>query len=116
MLEKAPNARITTLLTKLGEALAAGDSQKASELFLEDSYWRDLVSFTWNITTMEGRDAIRQMLDAQLSAIHPSNWQLAKGEEASEASGITEAFISFETDAGRGYGHIRVKNGGIWTL
>lgn len=116
MLEKAPNARITTLLTKLGEALAAGDSQKASELFLEDSYWRDLVSFTWNITTMEGRDAIRQMLDAQLKAIHPSNWQLAEGEEASEASGITEAFISFETDAGRGYGHIRIKNGGIWTL
>ena len=31
-------------------------------MFAVDSFWRDLVSFTWNIKTIEGRDAIADML------------------------------------------------------
>ena len=33
-------------------------------LFAADGYWRDLVSFTWNIRTCEGTDEIAAMLAA----------------------------------------------------
>ena len=56
MLEKAPNKKLADLLDKFGKALAAGDIDKAVTCFQDDCYWRDLVTFTWNIKTMEGRD------------------------------------------------------------
>ena len=36
-------------------ALARGDLAGAASLFAPESYWRDLVAFTWNIRTCEGR-------------------------------------------------------------
>ena len=38
------------------------------DLFAEDCYWRDLVAFTWNVKTMEGKAAIAEMLQATLEA------------------------------------------------
>ena len=96
-----------------GAALSAGDIDKAVGCFQEDCYWRDLVTFTWNIKTMEGKDQIRQMLKARLTDTKPSNWKIADGEHASEADGITESWIQFETEVARGFGHIRLKDGRI---
>ena len=56
------------------------------------------------------------MLVKQLASTAPSNWAMAEGEDASEADGVTEAWITFETGVARGYGHIRLKDGRIWTL
>jgi len=116
MLDKAPNKKLSDLLDKFGAALAAGDIDKAVECFQEDCYWRDLVTFTWNLKTMEGRDQIRAMLKGQLPNIKPSHWQIAEGEDATESDGLIESWISFETSVARGYGHIRLKDGKIWTL
>ena len=38
-------------------ALKARDVERAAGMFATASYWRDLVSFTWNITTVENRTA-----------------------------------------------------------
>ena len=46
-------------LARFGEALEQGDAAGAAELFAPESYWRDLVAFTWNIKTVEGREEIR---------------------------------------------------------
>ena len=116
MLDKAPNKKLSDLLATFGAALEAGDIDAAVGLFQDDCYWRDLVTFTWNIRTMEGRDQIRDMLKSQLAATKPSNWSLAEGEDATEADGVIEGWISFETDVARGFGHIRLKSGMIWTL
>ena len=58
-----PTARAAAWLARLEAALAARDSEAAAALFDDECYWRDLVSFTWNLRTEEGRDAIREMLD-----------------------------------------------------
>jgi len=116
MLEKTPTTRVQTLLDTLGAALAAGRINEAVNLFAEECYWRDLVAFTWNIKTVEGRDQVRDMLQAQLSTAKPSSWRVAAGEEATEADGVLESWITFETATGRGYGLVRFKNGLIWTL
>ena len=116
MLDKAPNKKLADLLDTFGGALAANDIDGAVACFQEDCYWRDLVTFTWNIKTMEGRDQIRDMLKSQLALTAPSGWRIAEGEDATETDGLLEGWIAFETRVARGFGLIRVKNGLIWTL
>ena len=45
-------------LSRFGDALTRGDAAAAAELFAEESFWRDLVAFTWNIKTVEGRAGV----------------------------------------------------------
>src|ERR1700676_4160185 len=116
MLDKTPNGKVSDLLNALDKALSTGEVERAVDLFQTDCYWRDLVTFTWNIKTMEGQEQIRDMLKARLADTNPSNWKIADGENASEADGITESWIQFETEVARGFGHLRLKDGRIWTL
>mmetsp|Transcript_24951 Transcript_24951/g.45994 ORF Transcript_24951/g.45994 Transcript_24951/m.45994 type:complete len:601 (+) Transcript_24951:156-1958(+) len=116
MLDATSDTEISNVLGALDKALSSGDLAAAVNQFQDDCYWRDLVSFTWNIKTMEGKDAIRDMLNAQLSSVAPSNWRIAEGESATEDSGIITTWITFETGVARGYGLVRVKAGKIWTL
>ena len=116
MLDKTPTTRVQALLDTLGAALESGRIDDAVNLFAEECYWRDLVAFTWNLKTVEGRDEVRDMLQSQLSTAKPSNWRVAAGEEATEADGVLESWISFETATGRGYGLVRFRNGLVWTL
>ncbi len=47
---------INNWLSNFENALTAHDSTAAAAMFDEEScFWRDLISFTWNIKTMEGR-------------------------------------------------------------
>lgn len=110
----SPNGKISTWLAQLDAALQADDSAAAADLFATDCYWRDFVSFTWNLKTMEGRSDIAAMLDATLATVKPRNWVL-RGD-ASEADGITEGWIDFETETGRGEGHLRLNAEGAWTF
>ncbi|MDB5834444.1 MAG: FAD-dependent oxidoreductase [Caballeronia sp.] len=116
MSEQNPNQTITHVLETFEAALKSGDTAAAVALFQPDGYWRDLVAFTWNIKTMEGREQIAAMLDSQLDTVKPSKLKIADNETATEADGVTQAWITFETGVARGTGFIRVKDGQIWTL
>jgi len=116
MLDTTTNDHVTEVLNEFGAALENGEIETAVGMFQADCYWRDLVSFTWNIRTMEGQGQIRDMLSAQLGGVQPNGWKVADGEVATEEGGITTAWISFETDIARGYGLIRLNGGLIWTL
>ena len=105
---------VQTWLAEFGDALTAGDTDRAAGMFEDDGCWRDFVSFTWNLRTLEGRDEIREMLDTQLAAISPTGWRLA--EPATHADGVTDAWTNFDTAAGRGWAHLRLRDGRAWTL
>ncbi len=109
-------ATVTTWLSAFEDALAAGDAGAAAALFLADSYWRDLIAFTWNIRTLEGPAAIAAMLAETLPRVQPRGWRITDGEEPAEAGGVIEAWIEFETAVGRGTGHLRLRDGLGWTL
>ena len=49
-----PQGRVDAWLARFEAALAARDVAAAAALFATDSYWRDLVAFTWNLKTVEG--------------------------------------------------------------
>ncbi len=116
MLEKTPTTKVQAFLDKFGKALEQGHIGEVVNMFQDDSYWRDLVTFTWNLKTMEGKDQIRDMLESTLSRTKPTGWKVAEGEEATEDGGITTAWIQFETELARGFGLIRLKDNLIWTL
>jgi len=107
---------VRTWLSEFSDALASNDTAAAAALFTEDCFWRDLIAFTWNIRTFEGRGEITEMLDETLASVQPSGWRITDGEEPADAGGLTEAWIDFETAAGRGHGHLRLRGGQCWTL
>jgi putative flavoprotein involved in K+ transport len=107
-------AAVERWLSRFDEALTRGDSAVAAELFGHDSYWRDLVAFTWNITTVEGRAGVRHMLEHTLSRTQPHGWRVA--EEPVALNGVGEAWLAFETAVGRGRGYLRLRDGRAWTL
>ncbi len=105
---------VSQWLSALEEALVSADLSAAIALFEVEAYWRDLLPFTWNITTLEGQHAIRRMLDAQLTMVRPVNWT-CEGN-AKQVDGVTEGWFTFETDAARCKGHIRLRRDKCWTL
>ena len=107
---------VEAMLHRFGTALEHGDTAAAVACFEPDGYWRDLVSFTWNIATLEGAPAITAMLTAQLASVKPSGFRVASGESADNSGEVQQAWIDFDTATGRGHGHIRIRNGKIWTL
>ncbi|MGI6856432.1 NAD(P)-binding domain-containing protein [Mesorhizobium sp. 1B3] len=114
MLETAPNRQAATWLASFARSLEAGDIDGVTGLFPEDCYWRDLLAFTWNIRTMEGRSAIREMLGETLARTAPAGWRLA--QDATTDGGVTEAWFTFETATARGEGHVRLIDGRCRTL
>ena len=105
---------VSTWLSSFGVALDSGDFDAALSLFGQDCYWRDFVSFTWNIKTAEGKDEIRAMLEATVPQACPTKWQIEG--DAMDMYGATNAFISFETGVARCRGHVRLKDGKCFTL
>src|SRR3954451_8276400 len=95
------NQAVQTWLDAFDSALSSGDAEGAAALFTDDGLWRDLVAFTWNITTVEGRDQISDMLRTTLRRVQPKGWSLS--EPASGDSGAEEAWIEFETAEARGF-------------
>ncbi|MEB7505424.1 NAD(P)/FAD-dependent oxidoreductase [Arthrobacter koreensis] len=108
------SAAVETWLDAFNTALTSRNTAAAADLFEEDGLWRDFVSFTWNLKTLEGRGEITDMLDAVLDHVQPAGWELT--EQPTEADGVTEAWVSFETAAARGWGHLRLRDGKAWTL
>ena len=111
MLDTTPEAQVSHLLDTLGEALEAGDIDTAVDQFQDECYWRDLVSFTWNIKTLEGKDSVRAMLEQQLTAVKPTQWTVDTNETVTDDGGIVTGWFNFETEVARGDGHVRLKDG-----
>jgi putative flavoprotein involved in K+ transport len=118
-------ARAQAWLSNLEGALGprgTGDfSEAVVVLFGENCFWRDLIAFTWNIVTVEGRPSIQDMLEACLggeaSNNRPFNMRV-DGQVSKEAEdGLIEAAFIFETAVCRGRGRFRLRGDGLcWTL
>ncbi|KRC48980.1 MULTISPECIES: flavin-containing monooxygenase [unclassified Nocardioides] len=88
------------------DALAARDVDRAAGLFAATSFWRDLIAFSWNLTTVENPDGVADLLHATLDRVDPSCFRLT--EPAATADGVTTAWFEFETAVGRGRGLVRI--------
>jgi putative flavoprotein involved in K+ transport len=109
-----PTQQLSKWLADFDAALARGDSSAAAALFKDDGYWRDLVAFTWNIATAEGKPRILDMIEKAVLPAAPRGWRL--DGEASKTDEALEGWFRFETAVARGYGHLRQVDGKAWTL
>ncbi len=101
-------------IDRFAAALTKGDVAAASALFADDGYWRDLLAFTWTLTTAEGRPAIEAQLAGTLAEARPTAWQLEGWARVNGES--VEAAFRFETATGRGRGVLRLRGERCWTL
>lgn len=113
------NTTVASWLNSFSSALAKHDFDAAADHFEKAGdgvYWRDLVSFTWNIATFEGVDRISQALQRTVPGREPveGTWKIF--QSASGADGEFDAHFTFENKAFRGRGHVRLRNGKAWTL
>ncbi|KAL8701703.1 MAG: hypothetical protein Q9201_004766 [Fulgogasparrea decipioides] len=98
--------------------LINGRSTTVNELFLSESYWRDLLCTTWNFHTfqglsrissvLKGRDSQRRLkelsIDATKDATKPAVSQI---DFTGNLKGV-RAFLTVETDIGRGRGLVKL--------
>lgn len=111
---QTPTAQLAAWIETLGERLAQRDIDATLELFADECYWRDLLLFSWNLVTLEGKPAIRDLLETRLEQTQPQQWKL--DGEATLTDGVLEGWMSLETEAARGKGYVRLKDGLCWTL
>jgi len=114
MMTASPDQLLALWLSEFDSALSRRDIAAATDLFLPDGFWRDIVAFTWTIHTAEGRDAICRLLEGCLDNADPGAWSAAG--PARLADGVVEAMLTFETAVGRGSAVIRLRDGRCWTL
>jgi putative flavoprotein involved in K+ transport len=114
MADSAETKAVKSWLKKFDAALTEGNVEGVLKLFAKECYWRDFLTFTWNLKTAESKDDIAAMLKATLKRTKPANWQIEG--EATKAGDITEAWITFETKAARGRGYLRLNGSKCWTL
>jgi putative flavoprotein involved in K+ transport len=101
-----PQTRADRWFADFEDALTARDLERAAGMFATESYWRDLIAFSWNITTVEERDGVADLLANTLDRAEPSGF--ATSEPPDEADGVTTAWFTFETAVGRGTGLLRL--------
>jgi putative flavoprotein involved in K+ transport len=101
-------------LQRFDTALRARDLDGVLALFGDECYWRDFVAFTWNLKTVEGPEGIRDMLAATLEQAAPQGWKLVSDPRPD--AGAVGAWVTFETNAGRGKAHMRLRDGRCWTF
>lgn len=100
-------------LTRFESALAGGDRRGLEKLFLSDCHWRDALAFTWTIAPHEGRDVVLDALLRAQGRVNARNFGVADGRKPPRrvrrlGIDVIEAIFSFETDAGRCHGVLRL--------
>lgn len=102
---------VQSWLDAFSQACAAADSGRLEGLFVEQCFWRDLLAFTWDLRTFEGRPQVLQAFKETVRDIQPGSFRVS-GQQPS----ASEAWITFETALGRGEGFIRLQESRCWTL
>lgn len=111
----SPEAIATDWLEQFSTALASAEPSKVADCFEERGFWRDFVSFTWNLYTAEGRQEIEDMASHTATNAQAHHFRLTETPEI-DADGVITAWLAFDTVSTRGMGILRIREGLAWTL
>jgi len=103
-------------LAKFADALEHANSEALEALFQPDSHWRDVLAFTWHLTTVDGAAELAQALVAAQSEAQASSFALDPDRTAPRmvkraGTECLEVIFRFETALGRGSGLFRLVPG-----
>ena len=92
--------------------IESSDADKAASLFVEDSWWRDMLALTWDFRTFRGVPAIQTFLRDRIGVTHPRAFKLRQDflglQRPYEDLAWINALFDFETDTGIGFGIFRL--------
>ena len=93
--------------------LSSGDVQSTSQLFVQDAFWRDFLSLTWDLRTFSGLPTITKFLNDRLGSTKPRAFKLREDaylelqRPAPDLAWIN-FFFDFETEIGIASGIVRL--------
>ena len=105
---------VAAWLGRFAQAIASPASADWSQVLAGECYWRDLLAFTWNILTVEGREAIAAMVRAQVPLLGPKGF--APDDPALPMTDETQGWFTFETAGARCRGHVQLRDGRAYVL
>ncbi len=105
--------------------LVTGEDLSQIEIFLNQSWWRDLLCVDWDFHTLQGPEQIAKFITSSSQGCRITNVSLCKSPphktpQIAAAGGlrIVQAFLEVETANGRGEGLVRLisdpNDGGRW--
>jgi hypothetical protein len=100
-------------LADFEEALRDGDRPVLEQLFVEDSRWRDLFAFSWNLTPSNTREVIvsrllREQPRMQACGFKPADGRTPPRRVKRTGVEVIESIFQFETATGRCLGVLRL--------
>ena len=113
-----PGSIAKTWLENLQTKLSQDQLGDVSDLFIDDSWWRDIVGLSWNITTKRGTNEISQYLQSQAAKSGFGQFNVigqgALQPRLSDMGGLIwiESGFTFDTKAGTGRSIVRLANVG----
>jgi hypothetical protein len=113
-----PASIAKTWLGNLQAKLSQDQLGDVSDLFIDDSWWRDIIGLSWNITTKRGTNEISKYLQSQASKSGFSHFNIiGQGALQPRLSDMgliwIESGFTFDTKAGTGRGIVRLANVGL---
>ena len=104
---------VQTWLSAFDRALATGDRAALTDLFREESYWRDQIALSWDMQQMHGRDEVVDGLLAVREWTRPHGFRIADNHPVPAEANIlgldvVEAYFAFDRDHGCGEGFLRL--------
>ena len=105
--------RVDEWLADFENALSGGDFEGLASLFHADSFWRDVLAFTWQITTVRGvRNIVAAMMSraarVRASGLRTNRERTPPGPVTRAGTEAIEAIFAFESADGRGAGVVRL--------
>jgi cation diffusion facilitator CzcD-associated flavoprotein CzcO len=100
-------------LDDFARMLSPANAASLAQLFLADSFWRDVLALSWTLQTLAGGGAIARELSALAPRMAPANFRIAANRAPPRwvtraGSNTIEAILDFETAIGRGSGIVRL--------
>ena len=105
----SPTEQVSYSLWHFGAAIAQQDWCPMTALFGDECSCRDLVFFTWNITTLEERSDAKFGLAATVSGEQPSHWQITADTDE-ETDGPIAVWFTFERPVAWGKGSLLLRD------
>ena len=103
----------TAWLADFARSLGQANAGEIEQLFLADAWWRDLLTFTWDLRSFHGPSAIASALLSSSGTTAPMAFRVSKTREGdlptSDGLDMVVAFFDFETAIARGNGILRLK-------
>ena len=121
-----PGSIADEVVKSINDALSKEDVIALANLFLEDCYWRDHLTLSWELRTFKGKDKVTTFLEENGCTVKSIELNKANAftsprvgnfDGVGEVKGI-EFFFSFKSKVGAGKGTCRLSedNNGRWKI